>query len=270
MSNRPLPCHHRPVPGAIGWIEAFSSLALIAVVIGLSRWHRLELERSLVWSSLRAAVQLVAVGALFAVIFEATSAFAYSWAWVAGMTLVSTEVVARRIGQLPRIRRLAFTALAGSVAVTLTLIFGLGVLAYEPVALVVIAGLTLGNTLPAAVQSVELIKTEFMDKPERIEGLLALGIDRRGASREVTRAAVRQALLPQIERTKVIGLIALPGTMTGMLLAGAEPITAVLVQLVIVYLVLGAVGVGAVVVAVAVAKRAFTPDLRLAPWVNEG
>ena len=257
------------MPGEIGWIEAFSSLALIAVVIIISRWQRLELERSLTWSSLRAAAQLVAVGALFAVIFEATQAFTWAWAWVVGMTLVSTEVVVRRTGQLPGVRWPALAALAGSVAVTLGIIFGLGVLAYEPVTLVVIAGLTLGNTLPAAVQSVELIKTEFMDKPERIEGLLALGFDRRGASREVTRAAVRQALVPQIERTKVIGLIALPGTMTGMLLAGAEPIGAVLVQLVIVDLVLGAVGVGAVVVAVAVAKRAFTADLRLASWVTE-
>ncbi|MDX1468721.1 MAG: ABC transporter permease [Acidimicrobiia bacterium] len=257
------------MPGDIGWIEAFSSLALIAVVVVISLWRRLDLEAPLIWSSLRAALQLIAVGALFAIIFEATQAFTWSWVWVVGMTLVSTEVVARRTGHLPGVRRPALAALAGSVAVTVGLIFGVGVLAFEPVTLVVIAGLTLGNTLPAAVQSVELIKTEFMDKPERIEGLLALGFDRRGASREVTRAAVRQALLPQIERTKVIGLIALPGTMTGMLLAGAEPIPAVLVQLVIVYLVLGAVGVGAVVVAVAVAKRAFTADLRLAQWVTD-
>lgn len=256
------------MPGDIGWIEALASLGLIVVVIGISLWRGLGIERSLLWSSLRAAVQLVAVGALFAVIFEATRALSWSWAWVVVMTIVSSEVVARRTHRLPGIRLFALGALVGSVGVTLAIIFGLGVLPFEPVTLVVIAGITLGNTLPAAVQSADLIRTEFVEHPARIEGLLSLGFDRQGASREVTRSAVRQALLPQIERTKVIGLIALPGTMTGMLLAGAEPLPSVLVQLVIVYLVLGAVGVGAMVVAITVAARAFTTDLRLADWVR--
>ncbi len=256
------------MPGDIGWLEALASLALIGVVIAISIWRGLGVERAILWSSLRAAAQLVAVGALFAVIFEATRALSWSWAWVVGMTLLSGEVVARRTGRLPGIRLLALTALAGSVGVTLAIIFGLGILPFESVTLVVIAGITLGNTLPAAVQSADVIRSELRDNPSRIEGLLTLGFDRRGASRHVIRSAVRQALLPQIERTKVIGLIALPGTMTGMLLAGAEPLPAVLLQLVIVYLVLGAVGVGAVVVAVSVAARAFSRDLRLEDWVT--
>ena len=99
--------------------------------------------------------------------------------------------------------------------------------------------------------------------------MLALGFDRQGASRVVTSSAVRNALLPQIERTKVIGLIALPGTMTGMLLAGAEPVSAVLVQLVITYLVLGSVGVASAVIVTMVASRAFTGDLRLEGWVAD-
>ena len=257
------------MPGDIGWIEALASLALLGVVVVISLWRRLGMERSLAWASLRAAVQLVAVGLLFIVIFEQARAMTWAWVWVIAMTLLSTEVVARRTGRLPGIRKSAFLALAGAVAVTLGVIFGLGVLDFQAVTLVVIAGITLGNTLPAAVQAADIIRREFRDHPHRIEGLLALGFDGKGASRQMTRSAIRQALIPQIERTKVIGLVALPGTMTGMLLAGAEPLSAVLVQLVIVYLVLGAVGVAAVAVAVTVASRAFTPDLRLADWVRD-
>lgn len=255
--------------GDIGWVETLASLALVGVVVAISLWQKLGIERSLVWASLRAAIQLVAVGLLFVVIFEASRSMTWAWAWVVGMTVLSMEVVARRAGRLPGIRLSALLALSGAVAVTLGIVFGLGVLTLEAVTLVVIAGITLGNTLPAAVQAADIIRSEFRDHPHRIEGLLALGFDRKGASREVTRSAIRQALIPHIERTKVIGLIALPGTMTGMLLAGAEPVAAVLVQLVIVYLVLGSVGVGAVAVAVTVASRAFTPDLRLADWVSD-
>jgi putative ABC transport system permease protein len=191
----------------------------------------------------------------------------WAWVWIVGMTLVSAEVVQQRVKRVPRTRGFALAALAGGLVVTMGLLFGLGVFAPEPVTLVVIAGITLGNTMPAAVQAATTITDEFRLHRGRVEALLALGFDRRGAARQLTSAAVRQALLPQIERTKVIGLIALPGVMTGMLLAGADPLSSVLVQLVVAYLVLGSVGVATTIVSAVVAARAFTKELRLQPWV---
>jgi putative ABC transport system permease protein len=186
------------------------------------------------------------------------------------MTLVSAEVVRLRTRAIPKLRGFALVALGGGLVVTLGLLFGLRTFELEPVTLVVLAGITLGNTMPATVQAATTITTEFTEHRGRIEALLALGFDRKGAARQITSAAVRQALLPQIERTKVIGLIALPGAMTGMLLAGADPISSVLVQLIIAYLVLGSVGVATTVISTAIAARAFTRDLRLEGWVLPG
>jgi putative ABC transport system permease protein len=221
----------------MGWVEVIASLSLVGVAIAVSVWKGLRFERSIAWASFRAGIQLLAVGLLFGFIFESAQA--------------------------------PLGALTGAVGVTLALLFGLGVFPLAPVTLVVIAGITLGNTLPAAVQAADTVTTEFIDHRNRVEALLALGFDRQGASRVITSSAVRNALLPQIERTKVIGLIALPGTMTGMLLAGAEPVSAVLVQLVITYLVLGSVGVASAVIVTMVASRAFTKDLRLEVWVTD-
>ena len=78
----------------------------------------------------------------------------------------------------------------------------------------------------------------------------------------------RLALVPQIERTKVVGLIALPGAMTGLLLAGVDPIDAVLIQLVVMFLVLGAVALSVIIVTMAMTRKALTPDLRLAEWAK--
>jgi len=235
------------VTGDMGWVEVIASLSLVGVAIAVSVWKGLRFERSIAWASFRAGIQLLAVGLLFGFIFES----------------------ARRTRQIPHLRVYALGALTGAVGVTLALLFGLGVFSLAPVTLVVIAGITLGNTLPAAVQAADTVTTELIDHRNRVEALLALGFDRQGASRVITSSAVRNALLPQIERTKVIGLIALPGTMTGMLLAGAEPVSAVLVQLVITYLVLGSVGVASAVIVTMVASRAFTKDLRLEVWVTD-
>lgn len=252
----------------IGWIEVLASTALIAVAIGLSFWKGLNAERSILWASFRAVVQLLAVGALFRIIFESSTALVWASMWVVGMTVVSAEIINRRTPDIPGVRPGAYLALAGALAVSLGMIFGFGVFDLEPVTLVVLAGITLGNTMPSAVLAVDTAAKSFMENPGRIEGALALGLDADAVNKLITPDAVRTALIPQIERTKVVGLIALPGVMTGMLLAGADAISAVMVQLVIMYLILGSVAIVVVAVVTIIGVRAFTPDVRLEDWVT--
>lgn len=252
----------------IGWFEVLASSVLVFVAIGLSLWKGLKSERSIIWASLRAAVQLLAVGVLFRLIFESSTALVWASLWVAAMTVVSAEIINRRTPNIPLVRPGAYFALAGALAVSLGMVFGLGVFELEPVTLVVIAGITLGNTMPSAVLAVDTAVRAYTDEPGRIEAALALGMDVDMVNKLVMPGAVRTALIPQIERTKVIGLIAIPGAMTGMLLAGADPITAVLVQIVVTYLILGSVAIAVVAVATVIGLRAFTPDARLEEWVT--
>ena len=79
----------------------------------------------------------------------------------------------------------------------------------------------------------------------------------------------KTALIPQIERTKVVGLIALPGAMTGLLLAGVEPVDAVVVQLIVMYLILGAVSLSVAVVTTATVTSALSAGLGLPDWVRQ-
>ena len=78
------------------------------------------------------------------------------------------------------------------------------------------------------------------------------------------RAALRAALTPQIETTKATGLVFLPGAMTGLILTGAAPLQAVLVQAVVMFLVLAATATTTVVIALGLIRQLFTPDHRLA------
>jgi putative ABC transport system permease protein len=252
----------------IGWLDVLLSTALILVAVVLSVWKGFRAERSILWSALRAAVQLLVVGLLFRLIFESASAMTWAWVWVVGMVIVSAEVVKRRAPGIPMVRAGAYAALGGALVVCLGIVFGLRVFDLEPVTFVVVAGITLGNTMPSAVLAVDVAARAFTENPGRIEGALALGMDSNAVNRLISPEAVRAALIPQIERTKVVGLIALPGAMTGMLLAGADPFSAVLVQLVIMYLILGAVAIAVVTVVTLVGVRAFTADGRLEEWVR--
>jgi putative ABC transport system permease protein len=157
----------------------------------------------------------------------------------------------------------AIVAIGASTLLSLAVVFGFGVLPFEPIQVIVVAGITIGNALPSTVVAADQVRRQFTEHRLRIEGLLALGLHAKQSSLFVVREATRVAILPQIERTKVVGLVALPGAMTGLLIAGVAPIDAVVIQLIVMFLVLGTVAVSATVVAVVTARTSFTADQRL-------
>lgn len=256
---------------AVGWPVVLASLSLVILALLLAWALGLRIERELVVATLRAAVQLLAVGYLFALIFKSSGAAYWAWIWVGAMTVVATMVVVRRAKY--RIRGLALvagSAVVGSALISIAVTFGFGVIDYGPVSLVVIAGITIGNAVPSAVLGVNRSVDSCRDGVDDLEALLSLGMDRQQIVRFMAPRTARTALIPQIERTKVVGLIALPGAMTGLLLAGVDPVEAVVIQLLVMYLVLGTAAVCVVAVVTAITRSAVTTDLLIADWVYPG
>lgn len=255
--------------GPVSFLGAALSALLVVVAVMLSRWRRLDVEGSILFAAVRAAVQLLAVGFVLTAIFESSQAWAWAVVWVVGMVLVAADIARRRARDVPGLWRMTLGALTAATAVAVALVLIPDVIEPEPVTLVVIAGLTLGNTMPATVLAVDQVASLVRDQSGQVEAVLALGGDRRMATGFIVRRAARTALIPQIERTKVVGLIALPGAMAGLLLAGVEPVDAVLAQLVIMYVILGSVATSVVALALTAAGAALTADLRLAPWARQ-
>ena len=100
----------------------------------------------------------------------------------------------------------------------------------------------LGNALSSAVLASRRLVEEFTDKRDELEARLALGCASHDAARPYLRVVLRTAMTPQIESTKAVGLVFLPGAMTGLVLAGVDPLDAVLVQLALMLLILGGLG----------------------------
>lgn len=239
------------------------SLVLVAVAVVLSAWQRLGLEAPLAWSAARAVAQLLLVGAALAIVIDEDSPAILWWAWVVVMVAFAAETVHRRAPEVPAARSLALAAYAAASAVSLGVLFGLGVFPLEGRTLVPLSGMMVGNSMNASVLVGRRIIEELRDKRAEVEARLALGQPSRDAARPYVRAALRTALTPQIETTKAVGIVFLPGAMTGLILAGVDPVDAVLVQIVVMYLVLGAAATTTVVIAVGLVRRLFTPDHRL-------
>jgi putative ABC transport system permease protein len=258
-----------PATDVVGVPIVLASLTLVVGAVVLSRALGIRVEGAVVWASARAAVQLIAVGYLLAWIFRSAVPDIWAWLWIIVMGAVTVSVLARRVRGVPGVIFPAAAAVTASTGVSLGVVFGFGVFEPEPVTLVVIAGITLGNVLPTAALAAAQGRSAVRDEPQVIEGLLGLGFDRSAVVREIAPRAARLSLLPQLERTKVVGLIALPGALTGLLLAGVDPVDAVVVQLLVMYLVLGSATVAGIVMVYSVIRAAVSPSLRLAPWVVE-
>jgi putative ABC transport system permease protein len=145
------------------------------------------------------------------------------------------------------------------------LVFGLDVFPLEPRTLVPVAGMVIGNAMKAQVVSAQRTVDAVADRRLELEARLALGQPSDVAARPVVRSVLRTALSPQIETTKAVGLVFLPGAMTGLILAGVDPLDAVLVQAALMYIILGAVATSTAVITLIGIRRLFTRDHRLVP-----
>jgi len=247
----------------IGLAGLAASGGLIAVGVAISLWRKLELERSLLWAALRALVQLLIVGWALQLVVDPDDPLYWSALWLACMLAFAAWTTAQRAAGVPQVLPLALLAYALSGLVTLGVLFGFGVYELEGRTIVPLAGIVVGNSLSATVLVSRQLLVAAREQRGVIEGRLALGLSAGDAFQPHLREALRTALVPQIETTKAVGIVALPGAMVGLILAGVEPADAVKVQISVMYLVLGSVATTTTVMSLGISRQMFTPAQQL-------
>ena len=129
--------------------------------------------------------------------------------------------------------------------------------------LVPVGGMVVGNAMTAAAVSLNRLGDEVRTRPARIEATLALGATVRQAMLPTVRRSLRSGMIPLIDSTKTTGVIFFPGTMVGMLLAGADPVDAVRLQLILLWTLLGSVSLSALTATGLAYRNFFTPAQQL-------
>ncbi|MEP1124707.1 MAG: iron export ABC transporter permease subunit FetB [Ilumatobacter sp.] len=242
----------------IGLVGLAASSILIAVAVAISMWRRLGLERDVVWSAFRALVQLLIVGFALQLVVDDDDPLFLSGIWLLVMHLFAAYTTWRRAKDVPSVFGLSLLAYSASALVTLGVLFGFRVYELEGRTIVPLAGIVVGNSMSATVLVSRRLFDATKERREEIEGRLALGLSAADAFQPVLRESLRTALVPQIESTKAVGIIALPGAMVGLILAGVDPGDAVRVQISVMYLVLGSVATTTTVMGLGISRKLFT------------
>jgi putative ABC transport system permease protein len=235
--------------------EVAASLVLVAIALAVSFRWRTGMEGDYLVAVVRSFVQLVAIGYVIQAIFDADS-IALVLALIVVMVLFGAYTARARATRVPGAFGPLLVALAFAAAATLGLVVALGVFEPEPRYLVPVGGMVIGNAMIAAAVALDRLGDEIADQAPRIEATLALGATARQAAAPTLRRSLRSGMIPMVDSTKTTGLIFFPGTMVGMLLAGAEPVDAVRLQLVLLWTLFGSIAI-ATLVATTLAYRNF-------------
>jgi putative ABC transport system permease protein len=220
----------------ISWTGLFLGSLILIIPFSVLWYYRTGMVRALLWAFVRMAIQLSLVGIYLRYIFEINS-IVLNLAWVVLMIVAASFTISKRSNLRPKkfFMPLVIGILAGLV--TNAVIFDLVVLGNDSFLnaryLIPIAGMIIGNCLTGAIVGTRSFYQSLSKDEDRYMYYLACGAARSEALFPFIRDSLKDAFSPQIASTAAIGLIWLPGMMTGQILGGSSPLTAIKYQILI-------------------------------------
>jgi putative ABC transport system permease protein len=247
--------------------SALLALGLVAVAVVLSLYERLDLERDIGVAVVRSFVQLTAIGFVINFVF-ALETLGYVVLLLVGMVLFAGWTSSRRAEGVPRALPVATVAIAAAATATLGLLLLLQIVPPTARYLIPLGGMVIGNSMYTASLVLVRIRDDMKEQRLKVEAALALGATSRQAISPLLKTSLRSAMIPLIDSTKTAGVIFLPGAMAGMIIGGADPLEAVRLQMVVLYMLLGSVSIAAILAGLLCYRSFFTPrhQLRTAPF----
>jgi putative ABC transport system permease protein len=236
------------------------ALVLIAVVI--STKEHLGLSKDIFISVARAIVQLVVVGFILKAIFKINNVW---------LTIVMTMIIifnaawnANQRDPNPH-RHFWQSVVAEAVGTYLTLgtLVASGTIKLTPVQVIPITGMIAGNEMVAVGLCFKALHDGFHDQRQQVLEKLALGADRQQASHTLMRRAIKTGMQPTIDSIKTVGLVNLPGMMSGLIFAGVDPVYAIRYQIMVSFMLLSASSLGSVIACYLAYRNYFNKRLQL-------
>ena len=247
---------------------SFGQVACAALLVlvngGISAALGLGMQKHWLLAALRTVVQLTLVGFVLKWVFRVERWYVVL-AMMIVMTLIAAQTAASRSERkYPGIYR--NTILSVWISAWVTAAYGLLVILrsedswHQPQYAIPLLGMILGNTLNGISLGLNTFTEALVRRQDEVEVLLALGATRWEAARGPTQHAVRTGLMPIMNSMMVVGIVSLPGMMTGQLLSGTAPLQAVKYQIVIMFLIASATALGTVGIVLLTYRQLFNKD----------
>jgi len=240
------------------------ALALVLVLIALlvSKREKLGLEKDIVWSVGRAIVQLIIVGYLLKYIFEVNNAI-LTVVMVLFICVNAALNARKRSRNIGNAFVLSFIAITTSTTLTLLVLVLSGSIEFMPMQVIPVSGMIAGNAMVAVGLCYSNLNQRFTDNRQKIQEMLSLGASVKVASGKLIRDSIRAAMIPTVDAAKTVGLVSLPGMMSGLIFAGIDPVKAIKYQIMVTFMLLGTASLSTIIAGYLAYRRFFTSRAQL-------
>jgi len=241
-------------------LQVGCGIAFVALAAGLAWRLELGLTREIVIAAARAIVQLAAVGALIALVFEHE---VLAIAFVAAMVATAAITSGGRIKGVPHARARAIAAIGVPAVGAAGVLIAVGAFEPTPRAAIPTAGILIGGAMTATTLTGRRLLEGLKDDEEIIGARLSLGDRIRTALAPTVRQAIKTGLVPAIDQTRNVGIVTLPGTFVGLVLGGASPAEAARIQLTVLLTLLAVELLSATAISELIVRTRIAPGERL-------
>lgn len=222
-----------------GMIKPLASTGVVLLAVLLSFLQKLGLEGEMIYSIVRAFLQLSVIGFVLQFIFSQDNR---GWIILAYLFMVTVAgyTAGQRAKHVPRGKYVAGASILAGTAVTMLLLVVLKVFPFTPRYIIPVAGMMVGNAMTVTGVTMKRLRDDIKIQLNLVETALALGATPRQATMQQVKRSLVIALSPVLDNAKTVGLISLPGAMTGMIMGGASPLEAIQLQIVVMNMLIGA------------------------------
>jgi TIGR00245 family protein len=211
--------------------------SLVLVTLFFSYWQKLKLEKEIIISVIRAVIQLVAVGYVLEYVFGFNNPI-FTTLLLLFMTFNAAYNAAKRGKSIKKGLGISFLAISVGTVVTLAVLVFSKIIKYVPNQVIPISGMIISNAMVALGLCYKQIASDFKNKQDEVETKLSLGADILPSSIEIIHDSIKTGMLPTIDSAKTLGIVSLPGMMTGLILAGTSPVEAIKYQIIVTFMLL--------------------------------
>lgn len=218
-------------------VSLLMSSSLVLITLFFSYWQKLSLEKEIMIGVVRAVVQLVVVGYILEYVFGHRSPV-FTTLLLFFMIFNAAYNASKRGKAIKNGLAISFLSITIGATVTLFVLVLSKAIRYEPHQVIPISGMIVGNAMVALGLCYKQMASDFKNKREEVETKLSLGADLLPSSIEIIRDAIKTGMLPTIDSAKTLGIVSLPGMMTGLILAGSSPTEAIKYQIMVTFMLL--------------------------------
>ena len=220
-----------------GFIRLVFACILLLFVIIVVYFKKMKLEREYIIASLRGFFQLMLLALVITLVFEIE--LLLLWLLILVLMMIAASLMsAKRAEGLPNPIGITLPAIAIGPGLIIIFMLFSGIMPIDrPEYIIPLGGMCIGNSMNNCSLTLNRLKGEIKNNRSRIESALALGATSKKAIKPFSMISMKAAMIPSVDNMKALGIIFIPGAMTGMLIGGMDPLFAAQYQVIVFFMI---------------------------------